>query len=65
MTKVVTIIALMLMLSACHAGFGIGDSGQHPTYAATDPYQSAVAQASVGTTGKLALDQVSFVTTDH
>ncbi len=42
------LITLLVGLSACHAGFGIGDNGQHPTYVATNTFGSAVAQSSMG-----------------
>jgi hypothetical protein len=42
-------IALLIGLSACQAGMGIGDDGQQPTSAATDAWGSALAQASIGT----------------
>jgi hypothetical protein len=48
MNKILTMIALVVALSACHAGFGIGDNGQRPNYVATDAPGSAVAQASIG-----------------
>jgi hypothetical protein len=51
MTKVLVMFALLVVLSACHAGFGISDSGQHPTYVATDSFGSAIAQGSIGTVG--------------
>jgi hypothetical protein len=35
-------------LSACHAGFGIGDNGQDRSYVATNALGSAVSQASIG-----------------
>jgi hypothetical protein len=47
MNKVLAMFALVVGLSACHAGFGIGDNGQHPNYVATDTLGSAVAQASM------------------
>jgi len=49
MKKVLALFALMVGLSACHAGFGIGDNGQHRTYASADPLELAIAQASIGT----------------
>jgi hypothetical protein len=49
MTKILALFALLIGVSACHAGFGVGDNGQHRTYAAADPLESAVAQASLGT----------------
>jgi hypothetical protein len=48
MSKVLALFALLVGLAACHAGIGIGDNGQHPTYVATDPLGSAIAQASIG-----------------
>jgi len=45
-SKVLGMFALLVGLSACNAGFGIGDKG--PTYVATDALASAVAQASIG-----------------
>jgi hypothetical protein len=48
MNKLLTVVVLLVGLSGCHFGFGIGDSGQHSTYVATDSLGSAVAQASVG-----------------
>jgi len=44
-------VALLAGLSACHAGFGVGDNGQTPTHVATNAWESAVAQASIGTMG--------------
>ena len=51
MSRLMAIAALVVGLSACHGGIsgGIGDSGQHPTYVASNAWQSAVAQASIGT----------------
>jgi hypothetical protein len=49
MNKVLALFALLVGLTACHAGIGIGDNGQHPNYVATDPLGSAIAQASMGT----------------
>lgn len=48
MKKLLTLAALLVGLSACHLGMGVGDSGQHPTYVATDALGSAVTQASIG-----------------
>jgi hypothetical protein len=49
MKTALAMIALLVGLSACHAGFGIGDNGQqHPTEVATDTLGSAVTQASIG-----------------
>jgi hypothetical protein len=49
MNKVLAMFALVVGLSACHAGFGIGDNGQNPNYLVTNAMGSAVAQASIGT----------------
>jgi hypothetical protein len=49
MGKIAMSIALLVGLSACHAGFGIGENSQAPSYVATNAMESAVAQASVGT----------------
>jgi hypothetical protein len=50
MTRLAMIVVTLLFgLSACHAGFSLGDSGQHPAYVATDALESAGAQASTGT----------------
>jgi hypothetical protein len=49
MGKVLMLAGLLAGLSACHAGFGIGDNDRAPTHAATDAWESAVAQASIGT----------------
>lgn len=46
MKKAMMMVALVLGLSACHVGFGIGANGQAPV--ATDAWGSAVAQASIG-----------------
>jgi hypothetical protein len=43
------VIMMAALLAACHAGFGVGDSGRHPTYVASSALDSAVAQASIGT----------------
>jgi hypothetical protein len=51
MKMVVVMIALLIGLTACHAGIAIGDNGQQPTYAGTDAWGSALAQASIGTVG--------------
>ncbi|MGO8914835.1 MAG: hypothetical protein ACLQJR_02880 [Stellaceae bacterium] len=48
MNKVLAMLALLVGLSACHVGVGIGDNGQPPAYAATDTLGSALAQASMG-----------------
>lgn len=44
------LIVLLVGLSACHAGIGIGDYDQHPASVATDGWGPALAQASIGTT---------------
>jgi hypothetical protein len=49
MNKVLAMFALVVGLSACYAGFGIGDNGQHSNYVETSTLGSAVAQASIGT----------------
>jgi hypothetical protein len=46
MKKVLTVVALLVALSACHAGVSIVDNGQNPT--STSALGSAVAQASLG-----------------
>lgn len=51
MYKVMTLLALLVGLSGCYAGLGVGDSGQHPIYVASDALGSAVAQASIGSVG--------------
>ena len=48
MNKVLAMLALLVGLSACHAGFGIGDNRQHPHYVAISTLGSVVAQASIG-----------------
>jgi hypothetical protein len=48
MTKVLALLAMLIGVSACHAGIGIGDNGQHRTYASAGPLASATAQASIG-----------------
>ena len=48
------VVLLICGLSACHAGFGIGDNGQGPAYVASDAWGSAVAQASMGSMGDVA-----------
>ena len=50
MGRLMMVVAVLAGLSACHGGIsgGVGDSGQRPTHAATDAWQSAVAQASIG-----------------
>jgi hypothetical protein len=49
MGKVLAMVGLLVGLSACHAGFSIGDNNRGPTRVATDAWESAVAQASIGT----------------
>jgi hypothetical protein len=39
--------AMLIGLSACHAGISVGDSGEHPAYVATTAMESAEAQASI------------------
>ena len=51
MSKLMTIVALLVGLSACHAGFGVGDNGQRSTYVANNAWESAIAQASIGGMG--------------
>ena len=41
---------LVVGLAACHAGFSIGDNDRGPTHVASDAWESAVAQASIGAT---------------
>ncbi len=48
MGKLSMVVALLVALSACHAGIGVGDSGQQPTAIASNALGSAVAQASIG-----------------
>jgi hypothetical protein len=48
MGRLAMMIALLIASSACHAGFSIGDNGQHPTYVASSALGSALAQASSG-----------------
>jgi hypothetical protein len=45
---------LVVGLSACHAGFGIGDNDRGPTHVASGAWESAVAQASIGTVSTVA-----------
>ena len=45
MSKLMTIVALLVGLSACHAGFASGDKGQRSNYVATNAWELAVAQA--------------------
>lgn len=47
MAKLSLVIALLVALSACHAG-SVGDSGQQPTDVASNAWGSAIAQASIG-----------------
>jgi hypothetical protein len=47
MNKVVAMVVLLVALSACHAGFGVGSNAQHPTDVATNSLGSAVAQTSM------------------
>jgi hypothetical protein len=54
MRKVLMLAGLLVGLSACHAGFGIGDNDRGPTRVATDAWESAVAQASIGTVSTVA-----------
>jgi len=54
MGRIMMIALLVGGLSACHAGFGIGDNGQGRSYVATDALGSAAAQASIGSMGALA-----------
>jgi ABC-type transporter Mla maintaining outer membrane lipid asymmetry permease subunit MlaE len=42
-----TAAAILIGLSACHAGFSIGDNDEHPAYAVTTAMGSALAQASI------------------
>ena len=44
-----TALILLIGLSACHAGFGIGSNGEHPAYVATTATESALSQASIAT----------------
>jgi hypothetical protein len=44
-----TAFTILIGLSACHAGFGIGSNGDHPAYAAATATESAEAQASMTT----------------
>jgi hypothetical protein len=54
MSRIMMIALLIGGLSACHAGFGIGDNGQGGSYVATDAWGSAISQASIGTMGPVA-----------
>jgi cold shock CspA family protein len=47
MSKLSMVIVLVLGLSACHASFGVGDSGQQPSYVASSALGSVIAQASM------------------
>jgi len=49
-----TVVLFIGGLSACHAGFGIGDNGQGRTDVASDALGSAVAQASMGSMSDVA-----------
>jgi hypothetical protein len=49
MGNVLVLVGLLVGLSACHAGFGIGDNDRGPAHVATDAWEAAVAQASIGT----------------
>ena len=51
MSRLMMVVLLIGGLSACHAGFGIGDNGQGPTDVASNAWGSAVAQASMGSMG--------------
>jgi hypothetical protein len=49
MSRIVMIVLLIGGLSACHAGFGIGDNGRgDSTGVASNALGSAVAQSSIG-----------------
>ena len=52
MYKVIAALALMVALSACYAGFGVGDNAQRPVHVANDAWGSAVAQAGIGSGGR-------------
>jgi hypothetical protein len=54
MSRIVMIVLLIGGLSACHAGFGIGDNGRGGSDIATDALASAVAQSSIGSMGTVA-----------
>jgi hypothetical protein len=49
MNKIFAVVAMLVALSACHAGAGIGDNNQPPIYRTNDALASAIAQSSVGT----------------
>jgi hypothetical protein len=44
-----TAVIILIGLSACHAGFGIGSNGEHPAYVVATATESAEAQASIAT----------------
>jgi hypothetical protein len=48
MNRLMMLAGLLVGLSACHAPVGIGSNGQGPAPVATDAWQSAIAQASIG-----------------
>lgn len=48
MKKALAMFAVVVGLSACHAGSGIGDNRQPPHSVATSTLGSAVAQAAMG-----------------
>ena len=52
--KVLAMVGLLVGLSACHAGFGIGDNDRGPTHVAGNAWESAVAQSSIGTVSTVA-----------
>jgi hypothetical protein len=54
MGKALVLVGLLVGLSACHAGFGIGENERGPTHVASDAWESAVAQASIGTVSTVA-----------
>jgi len=54
MSRIMMIPLLIGGLSACHAGFGVGDNGRGRSNAATDALGSAVAQSSIGSMGTVA-----------
>jgi hypothetical protein len=54
MSRIVMIVLLIGGLSACHAGFGVGDNGRGGSDVATDALGSAVAQSSIGSMGDVA-----------
>jgi hypothetical protein len=57
MSKFMMMMTLLVGLAACHGGIsgGIAGNGQGSTPVATDAWQSAAAQASIGTTGAVEL----------